>query len=186
MLRAWEDNPLDRNGELDAQIAAQKIARYNPVMIYSDDLTRAMQTAAIISKTLANLPTEVDYGLRTADMGEWTAQPEREVAPQVLQWYSNPWEKSPGGESYNDFVDRFFDSFDKKVDLSRRVKGFNPLVTVMHGRNFAALNSRYDFIAPKDTRMPLPGGIALIRESMYGHFTNMEFIGPTEPVLTDA
>lgn len=183
ILRAWEDYPLDRNGEMDADLAGQKVRQWNPTIIYYDDLTRAMQTGNRISKLNGNLPTEVDFGLRTADMGEWTAKPDAEVAPYVERWYQRGYERAPSGESYFDFCDRFFDCFDKKLDLSRRVDGYNPVLTVLHGRNFAALHSRYSFLAPEKTLMPLPGGIALIYDTIDG--PKIEFQGPTEPVLAD-
>jgi broad specificity phosphatase PhoE len=185
VLRAWEDYPLDRNGEMDADIAGMKVRQWNPTIVYHDDLIRAMQTGARIAAQNENIPTEVEYGLRTADMGEWTARPETEVTELVLRWYQNPWDLAPGGESYFQFIDRFFPRFDDKLDLSRRVTGFNPVVAVMHGRNFAALHSRYGMLPPEKTLMPLPGGIGLIKENTVGELS-IEFPGPTEPVHTDA
>lgn len=185
VLRAWEDYPLDRQGELDAYFAGQKVRQWKPMIIYHDDLIRSMQTANRISALNDNLPTEVDFALRTADMGEWTAKPEEEVREQVIQWYRNPWQKAGGnGESYFDFTDRFFPAFDNKLDLSRRVHGYNPLITVMHGRNFASLQSRYQFIPPETASMPTPGGVALIKENNLGELS-IEFMGTTEPVAID-
>ena len=184
VLRAWEDYPLDRNGEMDADLAGIKVRQYKPTIVYHDDLIRAMQTGARIAAQNGNIPTEVEYGLRTADMGEWTAKPEAEVREQVIWWYENPWQRAPSGESYYQFIDRFYPAFDNKIDLSRRVDGYNPLVTVMHGRNFAALHSRYALIAPEKALMPLPGGLGLILENMLGTL-RLEFLGPTEPVAID-
>lgn len=183
-LRAWEDYPLSRNGELDADLAGNKIRQYIPTVIYHDDLIRTMQTANRISTVLGNLPTEVDYELRTADMGEWGGQPEKEVEDQVRQWYLNPWTPAPSGESYYSFTDRFYPAFDKKLDLSRRVNGYNPVVVVMHGRNFASLQSRYQFLSAEKAIMPLPGGVALFRDS-YGQGITIDYLGKTEDVLTD-
>jgi len=185
VLRAWSDMSLDAHGKIDAQMAAMKIAPYKPKFIYSSDLTRDSQTAEIIGQKFG-LPYETDFGLRTADMGEWTEQPEEEVKELTKDWYQQGFERAGGGgDTYIGFCTRFFQSFDQKLTQAE-CESFQPTVCCMHGRNFAALHSRYSGVAPWEAKMPLPGGVALFRYN-WPDFPpiTMEFISETEPILDD-
>lgn len=185
VLRAWADQPLDRSGELDAQMAANILRPYNVQMLYSSDLTRDMQTAHIISKALNNVPTEVAFELRTADMGELTEQPEDEVADIVKHWYMCPWMDAPSGESYDKFAARLFPFIDRKLQLAEDVPQMAPIALVSHGRTFAALDSRYNYKSPVEGKMALPGGVAVLKLMPDGRI-RFGFIGPTENVIKDA
>lgn len=183
-IRAWENPPLDRNGELDAQMAASKLKPYNPQMIYHSDLLRDTQTAHIIAGILDNIPAEPDFRLRTADLGEWTGQDESVVHDLLLRWYQEPWMRAPSGESVNDFNARWFDVYEEKLDIAREIDSFCPTVLAVHGRNFASLHSRYHHVPLWESRMPLPGGLGMVSEGSDGRDT-FEFLGDTEPILTD-
>jgi len=184
LLRAWADVPLDRTGELDAQMAANALRPYDPKILYSSDLVRDMQTVNIISTAFDNLTTEVDYGLRTADMGEWTEQPEEDVAPGVTDWYRFPWTMAPSGESYDSFAARLYQFVDKKLELARDVPQMCPVGMCSHGRIFAALDSRYNKRLPIDGRMALPGGVGVIKQMPDG-MLRFDFLGKTEDVVSD-
>ena len=183
-LRAWVDVPLNEEGEIDAQMAANKLAKYNPQMLYHSDLMRDTQTANIISQMLGNIPFEPDFRFRTADMGELSGQPENEVRERVLRWYQNPFEKAPGGESYTNFLNRFMEGIEEKLEIARSCEAFCPTVVVAHGRNLAALHSVYAMIPPEQADMALPGGIAVIRSNPDG-LDSFEFLDGTEPVQED-
>jgi broad specificity phosphatase PhoE len=185
VLRAWEDLPIDRNGELDADLAGNQLKRYNPQIVYSSDLTRDTQTAVRISVVLGNIATETAFELRTADMGTLTGEYSDEVIDQVRNWYERPWIPAPSGESYDQFVGRLFPWIDRKLDLFRYVPQMRPGVFVSHGRVFAALDSRYNFKPPIEGKMAVHGGAAEIREKRDGRIT-FEFLGPTEDLLKDA
>jgi broad specificity phosphatase PhoE len=184
-LRAWENPPLDRRGELDAEFAAMRIDPFNPQMIYSSDLLRDTQTAHIIAGKLGNIPTETDYDLRTADMGEWQGELESDVAPHVMEWYKHPWTDAPSGESYNVFLSRFLGCFNPKLEISRNCPPFRPTLIVCHGRNIAALHSIHAHIPPWEALTVMPGGVALISQTPDGRY-EFEFLTETEPILVDA
>lgn len=184
-LRAWEDPPLDRMGEMDADLAGQKLKQYSPMMLYHSDLTRDTQTGEIIAKRLGNIPSETDYRLRTANMGVWSGAVEEDVRPMVLKWYQQPWVQAPSGESYGEFLRRFYPAFDEKLEISRGIESFCPTVVVTHGRNVAALHSRYKMLPPEKADMPLPGGMAIVYERPDGT-DGFEFLSETEPVQEDA
>jgi len=175
---------LTRKGELDAQMAANTVKPYDPKIIYSSDLTRDMQTANIISAALGNMPTEVYYELRTADMGTLTGLTEAEAMPMVERWYMSTWIDAPSGESYDRFVSRLYPFIDKQLQFMRDVPQIRPVLMATHGRIFAALDSLYNFRPPIDGRMAMPGGVAILKEKSDGRMV-MEFLGPTESVIKD-
>jgi broad specificity phosphatase PhoE len=183
-LRAWEDPPLASEGVLDAKLAAQQLKTYGPKMIYSSDLTRDTQTAHIIADLLGNLPYEVDFALRTANMGELSGMLEDEVRGRVLRWYKNPWEPAPSGSSFYGFTDVWIPAFNSKLELARSVPAFCPSIMCTHGRNIAERHAYYNMLPPEKGLMPWPGGIAVIRAGLDGMDT-MEFIGETECVCDD-
>lgn len=184
-LRAWEDPPLSREGELDAQMAANIVRQYKPKIVYSSDLLRDIATGDIIAELLGNLPREVDFGLRTANMGELSGQSEEATRPTVAKWYREMSWDAPSGESYMHFTRRMDRAFFPKLDLARDVESYRPSVFVAHGRNLGRLHSYYHMIPPGEADMPLPGGVALIRESDDGGPDQFEFVTKTEPILED-
>jgi broad specificity phosphatase PhoE len=184
-LRAWEDPPLDRRGQLDAQLAAQLIKPHKPQIVYSSDLARDSETANIIADELQNIPFEIDYGLRTADMGEWSGRNEADVEQAVENWYAVGFVEAPSGESLNNFLARFYPCFDAKFELARKVDGFRPSIVVSHGRCCAAIHARAEMLHQGDARMPLPGGVMAVGLDDLGEL-KVEFLSPTEPVLRDA
>lgn len=183
-LRAWEDPPLSDEGRADIQLAANKIKFYRPKMIYSSDFARDSEGAFIIAEMMGNIPYETAFELRTADMGTLSGMREDEARARVLQWYRNPSEPAPSGESFNNFARRFWTFYDRKLELSRCVAAFRPTVFLTHGRDIAYLDSYYRGLPPEDATMPKPGNMAIVRESP-GGMDSMEFIGETEPVQDD-
>jgi broad specificity phosphatase PhoE len=183
-LRAWENPPLDKRGILDAKLAASNLKRYKPQMIYCSDLMRDTETANIIANELGNLPFDIDFGLRTADMGELGGMLDAEAAPLVAKWYAEPWWSAPGGESNNNFLRRWYPAFDLKFNLARDVEAFRPSIIVTHGRPIAAIHARSAMIPQGDALMPYPGGIASVYLDERGEM-KLDFITETEPVSKD-
>jgi broad specificity phosphatase PhoE len=184
-LRAWENPPLNRLGQLDAQMAGQELKRFKPQMVYSSDLSRDSGTAFIIADILGNIPVDTDFAFRTADMGDLAGMLDKDAAPLVERWYDNPWMEAPGGESNNDFLRRWYQAFNSKYDLAQKVPSFRPSVIVTHGRNISAIHARSEMIPQKEASMPLPGGIASVYDDEAGNM-KLEFLGATEPVHADA
>lgn len=183
-IRGWENPPLDRLGELDAQVAGNKLRDYGVQMIYHSDFIRDTQTSHIIAAMLGNIPVEPDYRLRTADLGEWNGQNEKALNPLMYRWYTEPWMKAPSGESYNEFVRRWFEVYEEKLEIARSIETFRPTLLAVHGRNFSSLHSRYAGLPPEKAEMALPGGLALVSEGADGR-DSFEFLTETEPVLED-
>lgn len=154
-------------------------------MVYSSDLLRDSETAFIIADVLGNIPVDIDFALRTADMGSLSGMLEKDAAPLVEQWYDMPWTEAPGGgETNNGFLQRFYQYFDSKYDLAQKVPSFKPSVMVSHGRNLAAIHARSEMIPQKEAFMPMPGGLCVVFDDPLGNM-KMEFLGKSEPVTTD-
>lgn len=183
-LRAWENPPLDRRGQLDAEMAAQMLKPLKPQMVYSSELMRDTETANRIADSLGNIPFDVDFALRTADMGELAGKLDEEVQPLVEKWYTQPWWPVPGGESLNTFLSRFYPAFDGKFNLAKESEAYRPSIIVTHGRNIAALHARSEMIPQIEARMPFPGGIASVYLDERGEM-KLEFLTDTEPVFRD-
>lgn len=183
-MRGWEDPPLNREGELDAEMAANLIRKYDPKFVYSSDLLRDIQTAQIICKALGNIPHEVDFRFRTANIGELSGANEEAAIPFMLRWYEDTWTDAPSGESYIDFCKRYDSVFFPKLELAKGVDAYRPSVFVAHGRNAARLHSYYTMTPAVDSLMPLPGGVAMISQGPAG-LDQFEFLTPTERVVDD-
>lgn len=184
-IRAWDDLPLSRDGELDADVAGNTLKAYSPKQIFSSDLIRDTQTAHRIAALNENVPVDSAFELRTADMGEWTGMYTDELAPQIRQWFERYVMKPPGGESYDQLVARLYPWIDNQLALVRQCGAICPTVFVSHGRPIAALDSRYRMVPPIQGKMPKPGGIAEINEMPDGRI-ELEFLGPTEDLIEDA
>jgi broad specificity phosphatase PhoE len=183
-LRAWENPGLDQRGKLDAKLAAQMLKPYKPQMIYCSDLTRDSETADIIAGILGNIPWEMNFDFRTANMGELSGLKESEAAPLVDKWYKEPWWPAPSGESNNDFLKRLYPAFDLKFNLAAESEAFCPTVIVSHGRDLAAIHARCDMLPQWESRMPFPGGIMSVSLDERGSMA-CEFLSDTEPVQAD-
>lgn len=171
-------------GRLDVLLAAKKTKIYRPKMVYASDLQRDSEGALLYAELMGNIPFEIDFSLRTADMGTLTALPEDEVAPRVLRWYQRPYEPAPGGESLNQMADRMWRFMEPKIELARESAAFRPIVFWTHGRNLAYLDSYYRGVKPEDALMPEPGGVAVVKAHFDG-VDSLDFLGETEPILTD-
>ena len=76
------DTPLAEEGRAQARRLAERIAAEGPVdAIYSSDLARARETAAILGERLGVEPV-LDPGLRELDVGDWKGLLRDEMAGQ--------------------------------------------------------------------------------------------------------
>ena len=184
ITRAWEDVPLDENGRLDAQVAGNKLKIYRPKMVYSSDLSRDTQTAEIIALLCGNIPLEVDYGLRTANIGTLSGMKTAAIRDRTIYWYTHTQEEAPSGVAFADWGKQFMAAMEPKIELARELEQFRPTVVVSHGKNLAYLDHYYNGVAPEAARMAMPGGFGVIYGNPNGIDT-FEFMGPTEPVIED-
>jgi 2,3-bisphosphoglycerate-dependent phosphoglycerate mutase len=91
------DVELSESGRrMAAEIKAPRVAGLGIDAVYTSDLKRAYDTAAIIFAG-TNVPINKDWRLRECDYGEMTRNPRTKVFAMREDFISNPF---PGGESY--------------------------------------------------------------------------------------
>jgi glucosyl-3-phosphoglycerate phosphatase len=72
------DIPLDETGEAQAEYAAKRLATLKPDAIFASDLSRALQTAAPLSR-LTSLTVTPDKNLRERSGGDWEGLSDEEI-----------------------------------------------------------------------------------------------------------
>lgn len=113
--RGRAEVPLNPRGLAQAERTAERVAaEWNPRMVYSSPLSRALKTAEAIARRCgAELQREA--GLVDIDYGRWqglTPQEAREGWPEIYEdWYHRPGQAHlPGGESLDDLRARAMQS----------------------------------------------------------------------------
>jgi len=87
------DTYLTPKGVVQARLAGEALKKYNIQKIYTSDLRRAYQTAAIISDVLGIEPI-VDERIREMSFGDWEGKSYKEIYAKNKQewdrWLKNP------------------------------------------------------------------------------------------------
>lgn len=101
-LRGRADLDLNPTGVKQARAAADHLARWHPVAVYSSPLRRAWHTGEVIAQTLS-LPLHPLEGLIDIDYGQWQGLSPQEAAGKdgdlYRLWLGSPHlVKFPGGE----------------------------------------------------------------------------------------
>ena len=123
-IQGVADVPLNDIGRAQANIAADRLARFNFEYIVSSNLWRATETANIIGNKL-NLRVEYDARLREYDFGNLTGRNRADISPDTLKsFFANS--KLFGAEAFADAFARV-GNFLESVDYDK-----NTLV-VTHG-----------------------------------------------------
>ena len=183
-LRGWDNPGLNDEGRFTILLTANKTKIYRPKMVYSSDLARDSQSAILYAELMGNIPYEMDFGLRTADMGTLTAMPEEDIRARVLRWYQRPYEKAPGGDSFNDWSRGFWMFIEPKIELSRESPAFRPTAFFTHGRNIAYLDSYYRGVPPEQG-MTSKTGEAVVLKSTFEGQDFIDFLGENESIIED-
>lgn len=131
-LRAWMDVNIDQNAEPQIEATAQLLSQLPVRAIVSSDLARARETADIIAHHLM-LEVSEDQRLRPWNVGELTGQKLEAVADRMEYYISHPAQKVPGGESFNDFMQRFAGIFRELVH-NAALDPSSTVVAVTHSR----------------------------------------------------
>jgi broad specificity phosphatase PhoE len=133
------DVPLNTIGILQAKEAAEHVRGKHVDIIYSSDLSRAVQTAEEIARVV-KVPLIIDPRLREINLGEWEGQlfsdikvkyPElihlREIAPLKM--------RPPGGETLGEVANRVYEFADEIAASFSQ----NRVLLVSHGLALAVL-----------------------------------------------
>jgi glucosyl-3-phosphoglycerate phosphatase len=131
-FQGHSDVDLDSDGVAQAEQSAARVAAYQPDVIVSSDLRRAVRTARALSD-LIGLAVELDQRLRERHFGPWqglTAVEIRERYPDdFVRWSTATPVANPAIEPLDDVAKRVSSAF---RDVSGRVGG-GTAVLVTHG-----------------------------------------------------
>lgn len=119
-----EDIPLNEKGKRQALSLANYLKGEKLAAIYTSGLTRALETASIIAKP-HNLSPLVVKGLEEIDFGEWEGKTYQEMDKQerikLSSWLLSPETgEIPGGESFNEFINRVMGCYEKLLNFHCR------------------------------------------------------------------
>ncbi len=131
-IRGWIDVPLDDHGREEAKKAGQKLCSgVRPDILVSSDLSRAAETAHIISQ-ICKIPVGgIIKGLRPWNLGQFQGQESAAAHPQLAHYFDNPTTPVPGGESFGDLQRRLF------YTLQNLLRGLpqHRIAVISHHRN---------------------------------------------------
>ncbi len=104
------DVGLDSVGRDEAAQAARVLAAFDPVALYSSDLSRAYETATFLAE-LVDLPIQTDKRLREIHVGSWEGLLGSEIRaqnPDLAErlWLGEDVRRSPTGESPREVAER--------------------------------------------------------------------------------
>jgi 2,3-bisphosphoglycerate-dependent phosphoglycerate mutase len=121
--QGWVASPLNTHGKRQAEALANFLRNIGLGALYSSDLKRAAETAAIIAQKLDYQPI-YDERLRERNVGNWQGM----TLEEVHQWYPEAYEafaadpygyQVPGGESLKDVQARMKSAFDEIVGQAK-------------------------------------------------------------------
>ena len=127
----WLSGELSPEGIRNAEELGRRHANDRIDVVYSSDLRRAVDTARIAFAE-SGIPIRFDVGLRECNYGDLNGAPRQELEPRT-RFLTTPF---PGGESYQDVVDRTADFL---TDLAREHQG-QRILLVAHAANRLALD----------------------------------------------
>ncbi len=167
-LRGWLPVPLSPQGIKEGQDAGSRLAKVlpgAPTTFRASDLNRAQQTAAIIGQAIGVQATP-DSSVRDWNTGQLAGQKVQDVLPTLKHLIKNPDEVAPGGESMNDYRQRF------EPLMRQLVAAPGVHVVVGHGRGASLLEGIANPEGGKGVNAPVsfllerprvkPGGILVI------------------------
>lgn len=111
--QGWADPPLTTLGRRQAHAAGERLGSVDA--IFSSDLARAAETAAIISESVGIGPVTVEPRLRERDIGAWTGLTHAEIEqgwPGLLD--IRPFQP-PEGETREQVTSRVLEALDEIV-----------------------------------------------------------------------
>jgi len=152
-LRAWLDVPLDKQGLREAEETADKLVRHPIEVIYCSDLRRARRTAEVVRRRV-KVPVVATQELRPWNLGAFGGQKIREVIPFLELLNERPELPAPGGESFDQFYERYSDRLRQLLALAEETTG--DVLAVTHVRNLLAATTIIE--GGDRTKVPFKGG----------------------------
>ena len=128
------DVPLDEVGYAQATRAAEVLASYRPSRLYSSDLSRSYQTAALLAER-TGLEITTDKRLREIHVGSWEGLVGKEIRaadPDLARrlWAGEDVRRSPTGESPSEVAERMAEAL---TEIAGTAADHSTVVVVTHG-----------------------------------------------------
>jgi glucosyl-3-phosphoglycerate phosphatase len=128
------DIPLDAVGHAQAARAADVLAVYRPVGLYSSDLSRSYQTAEPLAER-TGLEIVTDKRLREIHVGSWEGLLGEEIRagdPELARrlWAGEDVRRSPTGESPSEVAERMVEAL---MEIAESAADDSTVVVVTHG-----------------------------------------------------
>lgn len=134
-LRGWHDIPLATPGIIIARQAARFLQPVGISKLYTSDLSRARDTARIMSVPLSLAVTPL-RDLRPWNLGDYAGQEIGQVKPHLESLTNGKRNVStPNGESFNDFLTRWSGA----LNMLLKEAEDEDIAAVTHARNLYAL-----------------------------------------------
>ena len=151
------DVPLNENGKNHARQLAIELAGAGIQVIYSSDLTRALETARPLAEALG-LPVRTDQRLREINQGDWQGLLITEIQERHAELFrsrmANPHSvASPGGETMLQVEARVYQSLDEILQKHPD----ETVAIVAHGFVIAVLRVRLEHKKVEDVWHLIPG-----------------------------
>jgi glucosyl-3-phosphoglycerate phosphatase len=136
------DSALTEVGWNQARFAVPALARFEPDLVISSDLRRAMDTATVLTETIG-VPLRVDKRLRETHLGEWQGMTGPEVDADWPgdrdRWTLDATWAPPGGETRVEVAERAAGVVD---DLLSDTDPGQTVLLAAHGGLITALTAR--------------------------------------------
>jgi len=128
------DIPIDGVGYAQAVRAAELLAAYRPTALYSSDLARCYQTAAVLAER-TGLEIITDKRLREIHVGSWEGLVGDEVRaadPDLARrlWAGEDVRRSPTGESPREVAERMTEAL---TEIAEAAEDHSTVVVATHG-----------------------------------------------------
>jgi glucosyl-3-phosphoglycerate phosphatase len=128
------DIPLDQVGYAQAGRAADALAGYRPLSLYSSDLSRCYQTAEMLAQR-TGLEITTDKRLREIHVGSWEGLLGEEIKaadPELARrlWAGEDVRRSPTGESPSEVAERMAEVL---TEIAQAAEDHSTVVVVTHG-----------------------------------------------------
>jgi glucosyl-3-phosphoglycerate phosphatase len=139
-MQGHVDSALTETGWNQARFAAPVLAGFEPQIVVTSDLRRAMDTATVFTD-VTGVPLRVDERLRETHLGKWQGLTAAEVDAEwpggMRAWQTDPNWGPPGGETKVDVATRAAEvvaEVDAQFDDTAMLCAHGGLITALTGR----------------------------------------------------
>lgn len=157
--RGWSNIGLDETGQGQAKKAGAFLKDKGVTRIYSSDLQRARETAAIIAVELGITNIEFIPALRTWNVGDFTGKSKADYGDKMKHYLDNPDEVVPGGESLSEFRERSRAAI-TRINDTNTDEGNTAIIASLS--NFASMDKETSRDLHSKVELIQPGGVVQI------------------------